>query len=348
MPLSGPVKTALMVAGGLGAALAASSVSWPGKDEDIRGQAALITGGSRGLGFMLARELAHQGCRLAICARDVGELDRATRLLQQEDAEVYAFECDISRQEQVDNMIRAAEGRLGHIDILVNNAGVIVVGPIQTMTREDFETAMNTMFWGTLWPTMAVLPGMQRRQAGRIANITSIGGRVSVPHLIPYGCAKFACVGLSEGLRAELAKDGIAVTTVVPGLMRTGSHVNAFFKGKQEAEYAWFSLGAALPIFSINAERAARTIVRAVKARQAEITLSVPASVLARFHGLFPGVTADLMAWMNHFVLPESVANGKTRLRGADLESKTHPVIQSLLSVFGDFAEPTPKFHTGV
>src|SRR5215470_1439142 len=79
-------------------------------------------------------------------------------------------------------------------------------------------------------------------------NITSIGGVVSVPHLLPYTCAKFAAVGLSEGLRAELGQEGIHVTTVVPGLMRTGSYVQAHFQGQQEREFTWFALGATLPL----------------------------------------------------------------------------------------------------
>ena len=107
---------------------------------------------------------------------------------------------------------------------MVNNAGMIQVGPLATTTKEDFVTALDVMFWGTLYPTLAVLPQMRARGRGHIVNITSIGDLVSVPHLLPYTCAKFAAVGLSEGLRAELGPVGIRVTTVVPGLMRTGSY----------------------------------------------------------------------------------------------------------------------------
>src|SRR5450759_4776995 len=114
-----------------------------------------------------------------------------------------------------------------------------------------FELAMDVMYWGVLYPTLAVLPQMREHKRGRIVNITSIGGKVSIPHLLPYNSAKFAAVGLSEGLRAELAMDGVTVTTIVPGLMRTGSHINAYFKGKQEREYTWFALGASLPVISM-------------------------------------------------------------------------------------------------
>src|SRR6185369_6660508 len=131
---------------------------------------------------------------------------------------------------QVAAMVSQVNERLGGIDVLVNNAGIISVGPIESQTIEDFREAMDVMFWGHVNTILAVLPQMQRRRSGWIGNVSSIGGKISVPHLVPYSCAKFASVGLSEGLTAELAKDGINVTTIVPGLMRTGAHINAYFK----------------------------------------------------------------------------------------------------------------------
>src|SRR5213078_5332449 len=123
---------------------------------------------------------------------------------------------------------------------------------------------MAVIFWGTLYPTLAVLPQMLERRSGRIVNITSIGGKVSVPHLLPYNCAKFAALGFSEGLRAELAKDGVSVATVIPGLMRTGSVVSAEFKGRTEAEFTWFSALARSPLTSMDVRRAARRILAAM------------------------------------------------------------------------------------
>jgi NAD(P)-dependent dehydrogenase (short-subunit alcohol dehydrogenase family) len=102
------------------------------------------------------------------------------------------------------------------IDLLVNNAGEIQAGPLESMALEDFERALRIMFWGTVYPTWTVLPQMRERQSGRIVNITSIGAKVAVPHLLPYTCAKFAMIGFSEGLRAELAGKGIQVVTIAP------------------------------------------------------------------------------------------------------------------------------------
>src|SRR5262249_20426391 len=152
---------------------------------------------------------------------------------------------------------------LGPVDVLINNAGVIQVGPMEVQTPEDYEVALRTHFWGPLHMTLAVLPHMKARRSGRIVNISSIGGKITAPHLLPYCASKFALTGLSEGMRAELMKDGIQVTTVCPGMIRTGSPYNALFKGRNRAEFAWFTILDSLPVISMSANRAARIILRA-------------------------------------------------------------------------------------
>jgi len=155
---------------------------------------------------------------------------------------------------------------------------------------------MNVIYWGTVHTTLAVLPHMLGRGAGRIVNVTSIGGRVSVPHLLPYSCAKFAAVAFSEGLRSELSGTGVKTITIAPGLMRTGSFLNAKFKGDDESEASWFAAAASLPGISMSAQRAVNQIIAATERGAAERTLSVPAQVLGLAHGLCPGWTADIWA----------------------------------------------------
>lgn len=227
----------------------------------------LITGGSRGLGLALARQFAAYGCRLALCARDPAELERARQDLTGQGADVLTVPCDVRDRADVGRLVTDVTQHFGRIDVLVNNAGIIQVGPGANMSVEDFEAALPSDFWGTLYPTLAVLPQMRGRRGGRIVNITSIGGKVSVPHLLPYSCAKFAAVGLSEGLRAELARENISVTTIAPGLMRTGSFGQALFKGRHDQEYAWFSVGDNLPGLSLSAPPA-RSCGRSGEARR--------------------------------------------------------------------------------
>jgi len=290
----------------------------------LTGEVALITGGSRGLGLLIARELAREGCSIAICARDEQELARARDDLAARGAHVAAFRCDVTEREQVEALVRQVTDRFGRIDILVNNAGIIQVGPLESMTVRDFEQAMAVNFWGTVYTTLAVLPQMRRRRAGRIANITSIGGVVAVPHLLPYDASKFAARGFSEGLRSELAGTGITVTTIVPGLMRTGSPVNALFKGRAAREYTWFSLGDATPLTAMSATRAARRIVDAIARGEAEVTLSWQARLLGLIHDLFPGATTKLLGQVSR-LLPSAEGGTDRNVRGMHLSTALAP-----------------------
>lgn len=312
------------IAAGIAAGMAATILVRRRNPISFQGKAAFITGGSRGLGLLLARELVGRGAKVTITARDSGELARAESQLRSHGGDVLAIEADMTMREEVENAVRKAESQFGPIDVLVNNAGTISVGPVESMTIDDYRTSINTHFWGPYFATMAVLPSMQDRRAGRIVNISSIGGKISVPHLVPYSVGKFALTGFSEGLRSELLKDGVYVTTVCPGLMRTGSPRNAFFKGNNEKEYAWFAISDALPLLSMSANRAARQVVDACARGDAEVVLSMPAKVATMFHGMFPDLTVDLLGVINRF-LPAPGGIGTDGRTGTQSRSKAAP-----------------------
>lgn len=299
---------------------------------DFSDQVVLITGGSRGLGLAVAERFRALGARLVLLARDTNELRQAKNHLYArvpEGGDIFTFACDVSDWEQVQKVIENATWQTGRIDVLVNVAGIIQVGPIEAQTHQDFEDAMNINFWGVVNTSLAVLPKMLQRESGRVVNITSIGGKMAVPHLLPYTCSKFAAVGFSLGLRSEVAKRGISVTTVVPGLMRTGSFLNADFKGDQEAEYSWFSVSSSLPGLTISAEKAARQIVDATAAGTAEVVLGAPAKFAANLSSTFPGITSDILAFVNR-ALPDS--RNRTKKKGRD--SRT-AVSESPLTALG-------------
>ena len=298
---------------------------------DLKNKTVLITGGSRGLGLVMAREFAREGARLVLCARDEQELQKAQADVEDFGAEVMTVPCDVTDRQAVNEMIAAVNDRFGTIDVLVNNAGVIQVGPLEVMTMEDFERAMQSHFWGPLNTIMAVLPSMRQKKSGRIVNISSIGGKVSVPHLVPYSASKFALVGLSKGLRAELLKDGISVTTVCPGLMRTGSPRNADFKGKHRYEYAWFSISDSMPLLTVSAENAARQVVRACKRGQAELIISVPAKLAATFDALFPEMMSQMLGLANQ-LLPAAGGVGTQNVKGRQSASAWSPSWLTTLS----------------
>jgi NAD(P)-dependent dehydrogenase (short-subunit alcohol dehydrogenase family) len=318
------VNRNLTVGAGIALGLAASMVFGRRKQISLAGKTVFVTGGSRGLGLLLALEFASRGAKIAISARDRSELDRAeTQLLAITD-QVLALEADMTMREEVETAVQKIEQHFGSLDVLVNNAGTICVGPVETMTIDDYRNSINTHFWGPYFATVAVLPSFQKRRRGRIVNISSIGGKIAVPHLVPYCVGKFALTGFSEGLRSELIKDNIYVTTVCPGLMRTGSPRNASFKGNNEAEYAWFSISDALPVISMSAKRAADRIVDACLRGEAEVILSLPAKVSVNVHGLFPGATTDLLGLAN-LLLPPPGGIGSDVRTGKQSSSSVSP-----------------------
>lgn len=319
-----------------GAAYAIRTMVRGARSFDYKDKVVVISGGSRGLGLVLARQLAAQGAKLALLSRDELKLREAARQLESTKAEVSYHVCDVRNEAQVQSVISSVVARFGRIDVLINDAGIIQVGPLDTMTPDDYRNAMDTHFYGPLYLTMTVLPHMRHQKFGRIANISSIGGKLSVPHLLPYSASKFALVGLSEGLRAELMKDNILVTTVCPGMMRTGSHINAEFKGDNESEFAWFAISNGLPISSVSAEKAASQIIDAIRRGDAELIVSVQAQAAIKFGGLFPGITSDIMGFVNFF-LPRAHGDDKGSKLGRDSESWLAP---SLLTKMSDEQAP--------
>jgi len=288
---------------------------------DLYGRVVLLTGGSRGVGLAIAREFCRQGSKLALLARDEEELGRAEEELRSIGADVETFACDIRFQDQVQRAVREVTEHFGRIDVLVNNAGIIQIGPEETMRVADYQEAMDTHFFGPLFAIQAVLPQMRARREGRIVNIGSIGGKVPTPHLLPYVASKFALVGFSEGLHAEVKQEGIVVTTVCPGLLRTGSARNVTVKGQHQKEYLWVKLLDSLPYFSMSAPAAARAIVRACRLGKAEVILTGRARTGARLHGLAPGFVAEVLALLDKLLPRSNGAAGLEPWTGSESES---------------------------
>jgi NAD(P)-dependent dehydrogenase (short-subunit alcohol dehydrogenase family) len=328
-------STLLLAAGaGLAGTLAARAMVRRSRRFSFAGRIALVAGGSRGMGLVLARQLVDAGTKVAICARTAADLEAAERELRARGGEVIALRCDVSRPEEVRSTVGEVLERFGAIDILFNFAGVIQVGPLEAMTRDDFRRAMDVHFWGALNTTLEVLPQMRRRGWGRIVNVASLGGKRAVPHMLPYTASKFALVGLSSGLRTELAKDGILVTTIIPSLVRTGSTRNALFKGQHRKEHAWFSVAGALPGVAMSAARAAAQILRACRDGEREVLLRDPVNFGVALQAFFPGTTQALLGVVARF-LPRMGGIGRRSAYGYESASRWSP---SVLTRSGDAA----------
>lgn len=289
----------------------------------LENKVVLITGGSRGLGLVLARQLADEGAKIVICGRSDESLQKASEILEKRAAEFLAVPCDISDKQQVKRMISQIRDEMGSVDILINNAGIIQTGPMELMNDNDYKAVMDTHFWGPLHLIYEVLPDMKRKRTGRIVNIASIGGKISFPHLLPYNASKFALAGLSEGVTAELSKYNIKVTTVYPGLMRTGSPRNIDVKGQHKKEYAWFKISDSLPFISMDAEKAAHRIVDAMKNGDKTLTLSLPAKLAISAHALAPRLSITVFKAINYLLpdKPDRMDSSRVK-KGYQSESK--------------------------
>ncbi len=309
---------------------------------------ALVAGASRGLGLLVSRELIRHGYRVHGCARDGVELERARDLLVA-DAPPSArtqrpfvpHVCDVRDPHAVADLVDEILADGGRIDVAIHVAGVIQVGPVESLTRGHFTDAIDTMLWGPVHLALGVLPTMRAAGHGRIGVVSSVGGVVAVPHLVPYSVAKFGALGLAEGLYAGLAGSGVTATAVVPGLMRTGGHVAATFVGNADADYAWFAPGASLPGLSMSAERAARTLVDGVLAGKPVVELTPTTRAARLAHGLAPATTVRALGLLGR-ALPSGVDRGPAlrdesspSTSGAEVRRRTRSRIVEGLSVLG-------------
>ena len=320
MAVSTRTKAVLWGLAGIGAWVTLTSSLAKKRQYDFRNKTVVVTGGSRGLGLEIARLLAKEGANLALCARDEGELERARTELLGYGVSVYTHVCDITDKVQLDQFIDEVQAQLGPVDVLINNAGTILVTPAEHATEADFRDSMDTNFWAAFHAINAVLPQMRTRKQGRIVNVASFGGKIAVPHLLTYSTSKFALVGYSEGLRAEVQKDGIYVTTICPGLIRTGSPRNAYFKGQNEKEYAWFKIGDSIPFFTISSADCAQQIVDACRRGEAERIITLSAKIGASIQGVAPGLISELMTLVAR-TLPDAGGIGEQRATGKQSES---------------------------
>jgi NAD(P)-dependent dehydrogenase (short-subunit alcohol dehydrogenase family) len=315
----------------------------------IRGSVAVVCGASRGLGRALALELARRGAKkIAICARHEEDLEGLAAELVLKGVPVVAERCDLTNKHDVKVFFEHIEQDLGPVDVVITNAATISVGPFAAWTQKDFDQAHASIFQSTLNAVLTAAPSMRQRRKGTIAMITSIGAKIGVPHLAPYCAAKFAVMGLAESIRPELAVDGVNVLTVVPGLMRTGSHVHALFKGDHQLEYAWFGSGAIAPLLSIDADRAARRIVAAIARGNTELAYTPEARLAPIVRTLMPRLWFEVMEIVAQLLPrpPVGKVEAATPKEGVTIEAEsTSPVVDAVKKAGQPYVERHAQRH---
>lgn len=264
------------------------------------GVAGIITGASSGIGRALAVLLAKRfKARLVVNARNVQLLEETAELVRQAGGEAVPIAGDISERELSTGLVDACQTRFGAVDLLVNNAGLAKPGPVASLTPEDWQFVFGINFFGALYGTYAVLPHFLKQKSGKIVNVASVAGKLSFPGSVCYAASKFAMVGMSEGMAAELAGHGVDVITVCPGWVRTEFFSNVKLPAKRnptliaarQDAVGWLMRN----VLSMSSEEVAAEIIKALeRGGPRELILTAPGVIMDRMQGLCPSLVAAL------------------------------------------------------
>lgn len=256
----------------------------------------LITGASQGIGKATALLFARKGYDLILAARRAEILTDVEQEVQALGRKALSIPTDVRDAEQVKILVNKALARYGTIDVLINNAGIYISGPAEKFSLEDWHQAIDTNLWGYIHTIQALLPHFLEQRSGTIVNLSSIGGKVPVPYLVPYCTSKFAVTGLTEALHSELKPKGIHVCGIYPSVIKSSLMERAIFRGKDDqdaqARREQLDLVISTPVVE-KPEDVAKAIWDAVKNQRSEVLVG-SANVSKAAYNLFPGA----MQWI--------------------------------------------------
>jgi short-subunit dehydrogenase len=244
----------------------------------LAGARVILTGASSGIGHALALRLAQQGASLVLASRNAERLDALAGTVRAQGGAVTPVPTDAADPAQRARLIEQALAALGGIDVLVNNAGVGALGFFENATEERLRRIMEVNFFAAAELTRLALPHLRRGREPMIVNVASVLGRRAIPGMAEYCASKFALVGWSEGLRAELARLGIHVLVVCPGAIETEFDAHMI---ERAANRRWRPR-------RMSADRCARQIVAAMRRRKNEVVITWSAKLLLWANRLAP------------------------------------------------------------
>jgi len=260
----------------------------------------LITGCSSGFGRHLAEAALQAGDRVAATARRTEKLDE---LVAAAPDRVLALALDVTDQSQIDAAVSAARSHFGRLDVLVNNAGHGSVGAVEELDDAELRSLMDTMFFGAVGMTRAVLPVLREQGGGAIVQMSSMGGQVTMPGFGAYCAGKFALEGISESLAAEVAPFGIRVLIVEPGAFRTSFGGAGMQRSRDSGLYADTVGPTRAAVDAMDGAqpgdpaKAAAAILTALGAEESPLRLALGADAVEAIGEALDGRRADLDTW---------------------------------------------------
>lgn len=246
----------------------------------LRGRVAVVTGAAKGIGRATALELAAEGAHVAGCDVDEATLEATLAECRALGVRTLGARVDVREAAQVEAFAAQVEAELGPTWLLVNNAGVGVSGGFFATELADWEWLLQVNLYGTIHGVRAFGPHLRARRAGAIINVASASGFCNLPSLSAYGTTKYAVVGLSEALRAELLPDGVTVGVVCPGFVNSEILASARIRGAADAELERRRLQDFYRSRAHTPETVAKAIVSAAKSGKAMVPVNSEAWLL--------------------------------------------------------------------
>jgi len=247
----------------------------------LKNKIAVVTGGSEGIGFSIAKALSNEGAIVAIVARSKKKLALAATKLGENG---YSFACDLTDINAVQNIMDEIQHKLGPIDILVNNVGGGTFKPINEQTSTEAYLPIQLPFASALAATHAVIPDMINRKQGHIVCMTSPAGYVPFPNMMPYVASRHAMVGMALSLHEELKEHGIGSSLICPAQVNTG-----YFE-RNDADMSWYPKVSKL-FRVLEPEEVADQVVRAIKENKRELIYPLSLNLFLRFYQKAPRVS---------------------------------------------------------
>lgn len=258
----------------------------------------VITGAGAGIGRATARALARQGARLVISDINKSAIEETAALITDAGGQVEAHQLDVSNRAAVFDLAGQIIADYKQVDMVLNNAGIANIAPVETLTIEDFERVMNVDFWGVVHGTQAFLPHFISRNAGHIANISSIFGWIGVPNQGAYNSAKFAVHGFTEALRQEMNGSGVKVSCIHPGGIDTNIARNSILpQGEDTAERREEIAQTFKSMVKSTPDQAAQTIINGVARGKARILIGRDARMVDIIRRLFPVKYGEILGF---------------------------------------------------
>ena len=239
----------------------------------------LVTGGSSGLGYMIANGFATKGAMVVIAALEEGTAEKAATEIQQLGYKAFGIQANVTRQEDVDKLFSTIESKFGGLDVLVNNAGRSVRGKISETTPDHFKELMELNFFAVVRCTLAALP-LLLKSKGSIINIGSLASKASARWVAGYPATKFAVAAYSQQLRLELGEEGLHVLLVCPGPIKRDTPRLYEHKGVEGLPESARKPGAGVKTKGIPPEKLVEAIISATEKRKYELIMPRKAKIL--------------------------------------------------------------------